>query len=528
MSTPPSQLPLPKKRRRGPDKSNRQPVYYHDYLQLDKVLGAQRLLSAIPSPLPEGLAPQSASSGEGSPRAPFPVDPKSQEPSGSGCPLFKRARDQAMASEEEDCRGAHDEHLFIVIHQTYELWFKQILWELGSVTRLFSADYVPEGAVGTSVSRLHRVCEILRVLVDQMTILETMSPTGFLEFRDFLFPASGFQSVQFRLLENMLGLKRQQRVSYGEQPYCSFLQPDHAATVSAAEEQPSLRILVERWLERTPFLQTNELDFWDYYRTAVRKTLDADRNYVIAAARRRRESSEPKAAAGGSSDGGGGGASSSGPAAGQALEQRAAANAAAAGGCPHAARLAEAAAAARAKAEAEGSSSPRTAEVVASAHGFDADPECLSQLREVDEREAHFAGLLDAEKYESLRANGSFVFSHRAMQAALLIALYQDEPILGHAFRMLQALQDVDELLTQWRHRHALMVHRMLGVKMGTGGSSGFSYLKATATDHRVFRDLFNLSTFLIPRAELPPLPDSLRRKLAFQHETAGITSPMR
>lgn len=245
-SSSPHDLPLPKKQRRIPNKATREPVYYHDYLQLDKVLGAQKLLSAAPDERAEEQAEQADS-----PLA-----------DGAGCPHFKRDREQALASESDASRGAHDEHLFIVIHQTYELWFKQILWELGSVVRLFSADYVSESSVGTSVGRLHRVCEILRILVDQMTVLETMSPTGFLEFRDFLFPASGFQSVQFRLLENTLGLVRAQRVSYGEQPYCSFLAEKHAATVAAAEEQPSLRMLVERWLERTPFLQTSDLDFW--------------------------------------------------------------------------------------------------------------------------------------------------------------------------------------------------------------------------------------------------------------------------
>jgi tryptophan 2,3-dioxygenase len=112
------------------------------------------------------------------------------------------------------------------------------------------------------------------------------------------------------------------------------------------------------------------------------------------------------------------------------------------------------------------------------------------------------------------------------MQAALLISLYQDdEPIMGHAFRLLQALQDVDELMAQWRTRHALMVHRMLGVKMGTGGSSGYAYLRTTAAEHRVFKDLFNLSTFLIPRADLPPLPEPFRQRLSFHCEARRTDS---
>ena len=61
----------------------------------------------------------------------------------------------------------------------------------------------------------------------------------------------------------------------------------------------------------------------------------------------------------------------------------------------------------------------------------------------------------------------------------------------------------------------------MLGVKMGTGGSSGFSYLMEGSAKHRVFTDLFHLSTYLIPRSELPPLPNSVRAGMAFRHESA-------
>jgi tryptophan 2,3-dioxygenase len=64
------------------------------------------------------------------------------------------------------------------------------------------------------------------------------------------------------------------------------------------------------------------------------------------------------------------------------------------------------------------------------------------------------------------------------MTAALIITLYQDEPVLHQAYRLLKAVIDIDELMTVWRQRHALMVHRMIGVKMGTGGSSGYHYLQ--------------------------------------------------
>ena len=86
--------------------------------------------------------------------------------------------------------------------------------------------------------------------------------------------------------------------------------------------------------------------------------------------------------------------------------------------------------------------------------------------------------------------------------------------------RLIHTLQDIDELMTSWRYRHALMVHRMVGVKIGTGGSSGYHYLRATAQRHKIFADFANLSTFLIPRRALPPLPRLVRLRMGFFHET--------
>ena len=98
-------------------------------------------------------------------------------------------------------RPAHDEMLFIIVHQAYELWFKQILWELDAMLAIFGGSQVPEEGVGRAVSHCGRIIEIQRVLIDQVDVLETMTPLDFLDFRDDLMPASGFQSVQFRLID---------------------------------------------------------------------------------------------------------------------------------------------------------------------------------------------------------------------------------------------------------------------------------------------------------------------------------------
>src|SRR5436190_22393 len=96
----------------------------------------------------------------------------------------------------------HDELLFITVHQAYELWFKQILHELDAAITLLDQDRLP-----AATRAVRRIVEIERLLVNQIHILETMTPISFLGFRDELNPASGFQSMQFREIEFTSGLK---------------------------------------------------------------------------------------------------------------------------------------------------------------------------------------------------------------------------------------------------------------------------------------------------------------------------------
>ena len=135
----------------------------------------------------------------------------------------------------------HDEMLFIIIHQTYELWFKQLLHELDAVVHNLrqsagtpsSRDYIYEAA------RLLRRCtEIARVLVEQFTILETMLPTHFLAFRGGLRPASGFQSEQFREIEFLCGLKDEKMLRYHEPT------PEMYAQLERRLREPSLRDVI--------------------------------------------------------------------------------------------------------------------------------------------------------------------------------------------------------------------------------------------------------------------------------------------
>jgi tryptophan 2,3-dioxygenase len=103
----------------------------------------------------------------------------------------------------------HDEMLFIIIHQTYELWFKQLLHEFEKIKRDFSA-----GDLFAAIHSFKRTRTIMKTLVGQIDILETMTPSSFSSFRDRLETASGFQSVQFRELEFLLGYKRASALSH--------------------------------------------------------------------------------------------------------------------------------------------------------------------------------------------------------------------------------------------------------------------------------------------------------------------------
>lgn len=122
----------------------------------------------------------------------------------------------------------HDEMLFIIIHQTYELWFKQVLHEISLLRKQMEA-----GETWTSVKTMRRILVIMKILVAQTDILETMTPLSFNQFRGFLQNSSGFQSVQFRELEILCGLRFKRMV------------------VLHAEDSPARKVLEQRMEEST-------------------------------------------------------------------------------------------------------------------------------------------------------------------------------------------------------------------------------------------------------------------------------------
>ena len=154
---------------------------------------------------------------------------------------------------------SHDELLFIVIHQTYELWFKQILHEIDA-----TINWLDEDRVFRANHSLKVVIEIEKILVSQIHILETMAPIGFLEFRDKLNPASGFQSMQFRELEFVSGAK--------DENLLEFFADDEFSTghLRRRFDEPSLADVFWNLLKRRSF----KVDTFDERVTAIVKILE--------------------------------------------------------------------------------------------------------------------------------------------------------------------------------------------------------------------------------------------------------------
>ncbi len=331
--------------------------------------------------------------------------------------LDKLLRAQAPESDKHHL-PAHDEMLFIIIHQAYELWFKQLHVETDSILDILSRPALNDNApeLQTVVHRLNRMITILRVLVHQVDIMETMTPMDFLDFRDMLRPASGFQSWQFKELEAKLGLTFEDR--HGKEYYTSHLKKEHVEIIKKAEENKSLSTLLNDWLERMPFF--NDEEKW--------------KAFLVHAP-------------------------------------------------------------------------------VEGVHPFWAEY-----------RYQYSNSLAEIEKANSEVFDELFIkpavpgrkISAKASRAALFIMLYRGYPMLQLPFQLLNALLEIDVQLSSWRYRHMNMVHRMIGTRIGTGGSTGKDYLQAAADKHYIFRELAQLNSFLIERRKLPALPPEIEKRLGF------------
>ena len=362
---------------------NKGPVYYSDYLMLPKLLDSQ-------------------------------------------APLSKKYQ----TNEQPE---SHDEMLFIIVHQAFELWFKQILHELDSIIKDFALPYLPDEKLGTINQRLKRIIEIQSLLVPQLSILETMTPMDFLEFRDLLIPASGFQSVQFREIEIKMGLNTKERFNVDREFFTGRLNNIDKDQIEKVEAQSSLFNLLEKWLERLPLTNQKNFNFWDQYKEAIHKMLKQDEETLQKNLAHLDEKSK------------------------------------------------------------------------------------TIQLQNLENTKLTFNSLFDQNLHNELIKEKKRRLSQPALLNALFILLYRNEPYLTQPFEILNNLMIIDENFTHWRYKHALLAQRMLGNKIGTGGSSGHVYLKNAADNNKIYLDLFNLSTYIIARSYLPTLPENIKTALNFQ-----------
>ena len=144
---------------------------------------------------------------------------------------------------------------------------------------------------------LDRINEILKLLIQQLDVLETMTPLDFLDFRDLLMPASGFQSMQFRTIEARLGLKREGRLLFDERAFDDRLTAADTRALPTLDKRPKLVEQLDAWLARTPFIAMGDFDFAREYRKAVKRMLESG---CRARARQRGGERGPAQARGGS------------------------------------------------------------------------------------------------------------------------------------------------------------------------------------------------------------------------------------
>jgi tryptophan 2,3-dioxygenase len=321
----------------------------------------------------------------------------------------------------ESLEEGNDEMLFIIIHQVYELWFKQIIFELDLVRHIFIRGRINDNSdeLSRAVHKLKRIGKILELINQQVSVLETMTALDFLEFRNLLLPASGFQSKQFRLIEAKLGLKLEQRYKreYYKNTRRGSLSETDLQDISQAESESTLKELIIQWLERMPFFDES---YWREYRQGA-ELYSEERHKFWTDYRNAYENS---------------------------------------------------------LSESEG-----------------------SRLAEFD---------------KVFFKEGRGEVSPDAMRAALFITIYRNLPIFHLPFELLNTLSEIDELLSNWRYRHFMMVRRMIGLRVGTGGTSGAGYLEGTLSQHYAFREITEVATFLIERSKRPVLPNELKEKVSF------------
>ncbi len=330
----------------------------------------------------------------------------------------------------DDTQISEDELHFIVVHQAFELWFKLILRELRLARDKMAAPFVEEETIPYVVHHLRRVVEIFRLATEQFRVMETLTPQDFLAFCDKLGTASGFQSLQMREIEAMMGLQENERAEWGHADPMAAVQsiaqqsPHGMAMwqrVQQARRAVSLRQALHTWLYRTPIQGSRPCDANDA--DVVQTFLDA---YF------------------------------------RALQQQ------------------------------------QTAQI----DQLEADGGDRATIRSrfetsLQTSRAFLSGedVAESDRHQVCRIRAALIF----------IESYRDLPLLAWPRLLLDNVVETEELFILWRTRHARMVERVIGRRVGTGGSSGVDYLDETAK-YRIFPELWAVRTLLLPRVLLPAL----------------------
>jgi tryptophan 2,3-dioxygenase len=333
-------------------------------------------------------------------------------------------KSQLLESEKNGC-VAHDEMLFIITHQTYELWFKQILFELNSVIIMLNQDDVSEETMLLILSRLQRIETIFHLLIQQFKVIETLTPMDFLEFRDHLIPASGFQSLQFRSLAIRLGMH-----SDITERFFKHLREKDRIVLEEIRNLPQLFTVIDKWLSRTPFVSSKGFLFWKDYLKAIEKALETERKII-------RE------------------------------------------------------------------------------HPLLSEEDKTIQLKQIGINEQYMRETLEENLYNKKGKR----LSYKAIISALFITLYRNHPIFHTPYQVLSTVIKIDSLLSTWLQGHIGLVTKVIGNKIGTGGTSGSNYLIKSAEQHRIFVDLMDIPTLIMRRDDLPVLPKNLKNDLGFNYK---------
>tara|TARA_B100000989_G_scaffold170070_1_gene127307 strand:+ start:17372 stop:18454 length:1083 start_codon:yes stop_codon:yes gene_type:complete len=318
---------------------------------------------------------------------------------------------QGGYNEDKSSLSNHEMH-FIVVHQAFELWFKQVNIELECAISLLDTEEVEEKQIPVVVSHLERCSEIFRLLASQWKVMETLSPQDFLAFRDRLGTSSGFESWQLRSIETLLGLKSEQRIG-GMDPMehnrklhsegkLSDSVMDNLNRISSG---PSLNDVLMRWLSRTPVngFSGNEKvmrEFVENHLSSMKKHGEEVISHIVKIGHGNEDKVRPRINAG-----------------------------------------------------------------IASARDF-------------------------------LLPNNEVSFARAGL---LFIESYRELPLLSWPRRMIDSVVDMEEAMLLFRSHHVRMVERMIGRRMGTGGSSGVDYLDKTLS-YRIFTDLWAVRTMLVKR----------------------------